>query len=196
MRTAVALFVLGLMSCTAGAAIITFDANADVVDTPDPVLTTDSDGASWTFTAGGPNPSPDLDLGSGDVSSFPLTSGKALEAGNNGCSILFAPTDSSDFTITSMVLGNLTYGAKTYTITGTLSAGGTVDEVIPLGGRGEATVTFDASWTGLSQVHVDAAGATSGRAIIDNINVLIPEPTTMALLAAGSLALLRRRHAA
>ena len=64
----------------------------------------------------------------------------------------FRVTTASSFDLSSIQLGGAFSSSGTVTITGTLAAGGTLNEVATIVANTYTDVNFPATWTGLSQV--------------------------------------------
>ena len=168
-------------------AIIDFEDQTAQTTITDPVVVTADDGSSFTFTAdtdsrlqldGAPSSGPDSTL--------------ALFARDNGDSFSVAPTNGGTFDLLDLDLGNATFGARTTTVTATFADGSTqsLDFEVP----GRSFVDAVTGFTGATSVAFLSDG--NERVGVDNLNVVIPEPASLALLAAGGVLMLGRKRGA
>ena len=174
----------------ADAAIIDFEDQALATGLPSLTVTSD-DGTSFTFTSGADN-SDRLEVSNDVDSDGPGPSVRTLFGDNNGDSIFLSRTDGGTFDLIDLDLGNGTFGARTTTITGMFASGPdqSVDVAVP--GRSFVPVTLN--FAGLTSVAFISDG--NERVGVDNLNVVIPEPASLALMGLGGLLVLGRTRRA
>ncbi len=183
--------LLGLSAMSSNAALVTFDGaagtNLQLIGAYQPLLV--SDGLTMTFTnVGVYNGGPDHTTG--------VTGGTNWNTFQQDGGAV-AQTIGFDATVqlSSMWLTNFSAGSFEITITADLAAGGTfTDTFTPTAHTGNGNYVWT-EYTGLAGVDITSFSLDSANNVqLDDLNVVVvPEPSSTALLGLGALALGLRR---
>lgn len=195
-RVTVALTIVGLVAASpAGAQTITFNGNACVGNTVFPGATYIESGFQFAFA--GPQPAIASAAWCSDYEAY---AGSAAIFNNfNASTTTLSRVGGGTFSLSSIDLASIQFEGSSGSVqfTGNLFGGGTVTSTKSWSAAGAgasptfSTSAFDASWTNLSSVVFEQSvhAFQFDNVVLSSSTTTVPEPSTVALMTAGLLAL-------